>query len=534
VRSPFPVRRRALRGVLAIAGLALAGACEFDAGPNEERWGVVQDYLDRQAAWEERAGDLQSILMANRSVEEGLRSAEEEHGAMPDATAAVDAAQAILAAGGPRTIEAAEFLLERSRSPLALEPEPQGAAVEAPEDRAERRRAANDAIWTSLIDHVDADWEVVQAYLDEQSAWFARLREESQGGGGVRPADDAPSAIRAVAAARAILNADEHSQTVEAAEFLMEQGARTPGADRHVVAGARALLAHAPDHEEWPSLLRSLDGTRNFFRDGGESIGELLEEMASDAEDPVLRASAHYYVAAGLVRGANDLESSAEDRAGRRERALAAATGLSVGVEGETFDRQPSFSEGVAPASRTFAQAEADLIDIVRHATVGGTLPELTGRRLDGTEEPLSAYRGRVVLIDFWATWCVPCIAALPELRDLVAELPAERFALLAVSVDQQLATITDFMASEPMPWPNWHAGLQSDVERRLAVRAFPTYLLADEEGVILANGFGPLPRLRCMAERALAGEDPYGCTPADWMPGFPPGPAGAQGASEG
>ena len=72
------------------------------------------------------------------------------------------------------------------------------------------------------------------------------------------------------------------------------------------------------------------------------------------------------------------------------------------------------------------------------------------------------------------------------------------------------------------MPWASWHAGLQSDVERRLAVRAFPTYLLADEEGVILASGLEPLPRLRCMAERAVAGGDPYSCTPADWMPGFP------------
>ena len=522
MRRTTPAHRRAIHGGGAIVGLVFAAACGSGGGPNEERWGVVQEYLDRQSAWEERAGDLQSFLMAGGSLEEGLRSAEEQHGALPDATAAVDAAQAILAAGGSRTIEAAEFLLERSRSPLALESEPEGAAVESPAVRAERRRAASDAIWTSLIDHVDADWEIVQAYQDEQSAWFARLREESQDGGAVRPSDDAPSLIPAVAAARAILNAGEHPQTVAAAEFLIEQGARTPGADRHVVAGARALLVHAPDHEDWPSLLRSLDGTRSFFRDGGESIGELLEEMASDAEDPVLRASARYYVAAGLVRGANDLESSAEERAGRRERALAAAAGLSVGVEEETFDRQPSFSEGVAPATRTFAQAEADLIDVINHATVGGTLPELTGRRLDGTEEPLSAYRGRVVLIDFWATWCVPCIAALPELRDLVAELPDDRFALLAVSVDQELATVTDFLASEPMPWPNWHAGLRSDVERRLAVRAFPTYLLADEEGVILANGFGPLPRLRCMAERAVAGEDPYACTPTDWMPANP------------
>ena len=164
-------------------------------------------------------------------------------------------------------------------------------------------------------------------------------------------------------------------------------------------------------------------------------------------------------------------------------------------------------------------------------------LPELTGRRLDGAEESVSAYRGRVLLIDVWATWCRPCIDALPELRALVAEQPADRFAVLAISIDGALATVTDFMESEPMPWYNWHVGMGSEVERTLAVRGLPTYLLVDEEGVILANE-GPLARLRCMAERAVAGDDPYGCTPANWwLPrGLPPAvpPEATQEASEG
>ena len=204
MRTTHPWHRRSLPGVAVTVGLAVAAACGSGGGPNEERWAVVQDYLDRQAAWEEQAGDIQSILMASRSVDEGLRSAEEQHGAMPDATEAVDAAREILTLGGSRTIEAAEFLLERSQNPFAFGQEPQGSAAEPPEGRAARRRAANDAIWKSLIDHVGADWGVVQAYEDEQSDWFARLRAEALGGGGVRPSDDAPSAIRAVAAARAI------------------------------------------------------------------------------------------------------------------------------------------------------------------------------------------------------------------------------------------------------------------------------------------------------------------------------------------
>jgi len=194
------------------------------------------------------------------------------------------------------------------------------------------------------------------------------------------------------------------------------------------------------------------------------------------------------------------------DNAARRERALEEATGLSTGVEKETFDHTTRRTADAVP--RTFAQAEADLIASIRHATLGGTLPEWTVRRLDGTEEPLSAYRGRVLLVDFWATWCAPCIDVLPDLRELVAELPADRFALLAISVDNQLDTVTEFMEREAMPWDNSHVGRSSDIERILDVRGFPTYVLADENGTVRFNGNAPFVKLRCMAEQAVAGEE--------------------------
>ena len=520
--------RRVIHGVAVIFGLLCAAACESNSGGlGEERWAVVQDYLDRQAAWEEQAGDVWSILMTGvGSFEDLIRRAEGAHGALPDATAAVEAARAIVAARGPRTVEAAEFLIKRRGLPYVVRAEMETSTAAAGSDnsaKALRLRGAEDPTWGVLIAHIGPDWPVVQAYIDARGEWWGRVT-------GTAPDDDAPgvsvgappSAIRAVAAARAILNAvGEHPQTVEAAEFLtLEAWSTGPGDDRHLVAGARSLVQHAPDFDRWLDALRALD--RGRYGGGSDRIDAFLEEMASTAEDTVLRAGARYYVASGLMRGINDpsqMSASPENHAELRARALVAATGLSAGLEEEPF----AANVGGAPqAARTFADAEAELVASIRHATVGGTLPEATGRRLDGGEEPLSAYRGRVLLIDFWATWCVPCIVALPELRALVADLPADRFALLAVSVDEELATVTDLMESEPMPWYNWHVGVDSDVARSLAVRGFPTYVLVDEDGVILANGLGPLPRLRCMAERAVVSEDPFGCTPADWMPGQP------------
>ena len=238
-----------------------------------------------------------------------------------------------------------------------------------------------------------------------------------------------------------------------------------------------------------------------------------------------MRATARYYVAAGLMRSANGAMLGEEGRDGRRQRALEAAAGLSAGVEDQRFggggapaDRSagaPADRSAVAPAdpfgrsvTRTFAEAEADLIRTIEHATAGGTALDMTGRRLDGAEDSLSAYRGRVVLIDFWATWCRPCIDVLPELRELVSELPAGRFTLLAISVDERLETVTTLIEREPMPWINWHVGIDSDIERAWDVRGFPTYVLVDEQGLILArtNHFGP--RFTEMLRAAVAGEE--------------------------
>lgn len=528
-----PGHRRVMHGAAVIFGLLFAAACESNSGGlGEERWAVVQDYLDRQAAWEEQAGDVRSILMTGiGSFEDLIRSAEEAHGALPDATAAVAAARAIVAAGGPRTVEAAEFLIKRRGLPHVVTPEMETATAEpGPDSPAEgaRLRGAEDPTWDAMIAHIGPDWPIVQAYIDARGEWWWRVTGNALDDAPGVSVGAPPSAIRAVAAARAILNAGgEHPQTVEAAKFLTREDWSTgPGDDRHLVAGARGLLQHAPDFDGWPDALRALDFGR--YGSGTERIDAFFEEMASAAEDAVLRAGARYYVASGLMRQINDpsrMSASPEDRVQLRARALVAATGLSAGLEEEPFAADVG---GTPQAARTFADAETELVASIRHATVGGTLPEATGRRLDGHEEPLSAYRGRVLLIDFWATWCVPCIVALPELRALVADLPADRFALLAVSVDEELARVTDLMESEPMPWYNWQVGRDSDIERSLAVRGFPTYVLVDEDGVILSNGFGPLPRLRCMAERAVAGEDPFGCTPADWMPGQPgPGEPG-------
>ena len=245
--------------------------------------------------------------------------------------------------------------------------------------------------------------------------------------------------------ATAILNlGGAHDKTIEAAEFLVMRAESGRDSDRHMYAGAKVLLTHAPDYQKWPQVLSRMYSGKMF---NGPAIDRFFEELASEAEDPVLRANGKYYLAAGLLSTVNrQFMLPAEDREAMRQRAIEAATGFSAGLEEEKF---LGVDTDGTPIPDTLAEAEAELLRSLRHGTVGGTLPDVTGTRLDGVEERLSDYRGRIVLLDFWATWCRPCVAALPQLRELVAKLPADRFAIVAISVDKKLGTVTRFI---PLP----------------------------------------------------------------------------------
>ena len=161
------------------------------------------------------------------------------------------------------------------------------------------------------------------------------------------------------------------------------------------------------------------------------------------------------------------------------------------------------------PKPETPAGAEGE----VSRAKQRGTLPDVALTRLDGVEERLSDYRGRIVLLDFWATWCGPCVAALPKIRELVARLPADRFALVGISVDEELGTVTRFIEDEPMPWTNWHAGEGSELARLLRIRSLPTYVLADENGKILTRTGGLIPPFISLIEEAVDHLGEFGST---------------------
>jgi thiol-disulfide isomerase/thioredoxin len=125
-------------------------------------------------------------------------------------------------------------------------------------------------------------------------------------------------------------------------------------------------------------------------------------------------------------------------------------------------------------------------------AQPGAPAPQIRLPILAGGSSDLSAERGKVVLVNFWATWCEPCRTEMPGLQRLADELRDQPFALYAVDLQEDAATIQPYVRELGLRMP---VLLDDDggVTRSYGVRALPATFLIDRRGVLRQQRLGPL-----------------------------------------
>ena len=122
-------------------------------------------------------------------------------------------------------------------------------------------------------------------------------------------------------------------------------------------------------------------------------------------------------------------------------------------------------------------------------ALVGQPFP-LAGMTLDGRPLDVSQYQGKTVLVDFWATWCGPCRAEMPNIAANYQKYRDKGFEVIAVSVDKDLEALAEFVTAERPPWAvlaDQMAGPRNSMAARYGISSLPSLVLVGPDGKVLA-----------------------------------------------
>ena len=117
---------------------------------------------------------------------------------------------------------------------------------------------------------------------------------------------------------------------------------------------------------------------------------------------------------------------------------------------------------------------------------VGKPAIEFHVKDVNGGDLSLEKYRGKVVLLDFWAVWCAPCRAETPHLKRAYEEFKNQGFEIIGVSLDHDKAKLLEYIKEQEVTWPQFlNETGENDIAQKYKVMAIPQAFLIDREGVI-------------------------------------------------
>jgi peroxiredoxin len=143
--------------------------------------------------------------------------------------------------------------------------------------------------------------------------------------------------------------------------------------------------------------------------------------------------------------------------------------------------------EGLDPKMKESAESMLARLETMKKLKTGAEALDFKTTDITGKAISLSDYRGRVVLLDFWATWCAPCKAEMPNVKEVYATYNDKGFDILGVSMDNNRQALDSYLEEQGMTWRQVFdgKGWQAEIGQLYAVSSIPATFLIDKQGKI-------------------------------------------------
>jgi thiol-disulfide isomerase/thioredoxin len=157
--------------------------------------------------------------------------------------------------------------------------------------------------------------------------------------------------------------------------------------------------------------------------------------------------------------------------------------------EGKVF-KAAAFSPTTTPAPAPIPAQQPSTPKQEASLDVSSDPMDLKFTAVDGTEIDLSQFRGKVVLIDFWATWCGPCVGEVPHVVETYKKYHSQGFEIVGISLDQKKESLLSFIQKNEMVWPQYFdgQGWHNKISSQYGIRAIPAMWLIDKQGKVVSK----------------------------------------------
>ncbi|MGH9842598.1 MAG: redoxin domain-containing protein [Blastocatellia bacterium] len=255
---------------------------------------------------------------------------------------------------------------------------------------------------------------------------------------------------------------------------LWEYGAEHPGtpAAAHATGEALHFLAHAGLHDELAAKADSLKADDPAWR-------RLVSVLLESAE----RSKDYAYA----IRKLTWLTQNTADKK------LQARAQFSLGQawwkKGDNDLAKAAFRQLIAdqPGSASAKEAEGNLFEM-ESLNVGQPAPQFAFKGANGAPVSLAGYKGKVVLLNFWASWCGICAKEFPLLKELAANRQDQGLVIIGVSFDEEEQPFQDAIKKHGLTWPQIRDGKERAIARLFNVQEQPAHYILDREGRIAAK----------------------------------------------